>query len=664
MGQFLEMRYSRSFRLFCAFLRTSVELMTNAIIPAVSARFFIYLFGIPHYTDIFGWNVPTFALLIFGIIVMAMTLMLMGGTLAIMVTDTIQGLMTYPIIFVFTMYIILHFSWWDELVPVMTDRVSGESFLNPYDIQSLRDFNLFSVFVLVFSSIINRATWFGGGATSAARTAHEQKMAGILGAWRNGFNPLFFILLSVMILTVMNHINYAPQAKTIRTEMCVRVAEDIIKDKQTRNELIQNITSIPQHTHTIGVDKPLSEKENLDTPYMNTVQKSLRETPEGNAKFQEFRTLYNQVRLPVVIRNILPEALMSLFVLLMIMMMLSTDDSYMFSSAMTIIQDIVMPLRKTPLSPERHIRLLRWAIVFVCIFLFFASLFMTQLDYIKLYTIVVSSIWVGGAGSVMLGGLYSRFGTTAGAYASLLTGAAISGGGLLVQRNWADLVYPFLEKIGWAGGVGWFLETVSKPFNPWIVWEMNPIKFPVNSNEIFFLAMVLSIGMYCLVSYLTCRRPFNLERMLHRGKYSVDGEVKTFEKLTLKTVFKKLIGITPDCTRGDKIIIWGTFIWSFGVSFGIYFLGTIIWNTFSPWPTEGWAWRLLIISFGFGGVIALFSMIWFLIGGIIDIRRMFRDLAARISINELDNGMVEGNVSLADKKQLEKLDPKTDSGKE
>ena len=56
MGQFLEMRYSRSFRLFCAILRASVEVLSNFILPAISARFFIYLLGIPHYTDIFGFK--------------------------------------------------------------------------------------------------------------------------------------------------------------------------------------------------------------------------------------------------------------------------------------------------------------------------------------------------------------------------------------------------------------------------------------------------------------------------------------------------------------------------------------------------------------------------------------------------------------------------------
>ncbi|MBQ6599296.1 MAG: sodium:panthothenate symporter, partial [Lentisphaeria bacterium] len=64
MGQFLEMRYSRSFRLFCAVLRTSVEMLSNAILPALSARFFIYLLGIPHYIDIIGFKVQSLALVI------------------------------------------------------------------------------------------------------------------------------------------------------------------------------------------------------------------------------------------------------------------------------------------------------------------------------------------------------------------------------------------------------------------------------------------------------------------------------------------------------------------------------------------------------------------------------------------------------------------------
>ena len=41
------------------------------------------------------------------------------------------------------------------------------------------------------------------------------------------------------------------------------------------------------------------------------------------------------------------------------------------------------------------------------------------------------------------------------------------------------------------------------------------------------------------------------------------------------------------------------------------------------------------------------TTVWFMWGGIVDLRRLFRDLSARES-NALDNGMVEGNVALSD----------------
>ncbi|MBO5667949.1 MAG: sodium:panthothenate symporter [Lentisphaeria bacterium] len=662
MGQFLEMRYNRSFRLFCAFLRTGVELLSNAIIPAISARFFIYLLGIPHYITIGSWRIQTLALVIGIVLLLAMFILLMGGTLSLVITDTFQGLMTYPIIFIFTMFIVLKFSWWDELIPVMADRVPGESFLNPYDIKSLRDFNLFAVVVTWLDTVLNRAVWFGGGASSAARSAHEQKMAGVLGAWRNGFSPLFYLLLTAMLLTVMNHVNYSAQARDIRIDMCTQISNEIVHDPAVRNELISNVTAIAEQRHIIGQDEPLSEKQNLDTPYMQKAHETLQQLPGGNAKFQEFRTLYNQLRLPVTIRNILPGFMLGLFILLMLMLMVSTDDSYIFSSAMTIVQDIIVPLRKTPLTPEKQILLIRILTVLTCVFFYFAALFMTQLDYIRLYTIIVTAIWVGGAGVVMLGGLYTRFGTTAGAYASIITGAFISGGGLLVQRNWADHIYPFLERAGLVETIAKILESCSGPFEPWIVWRMSAVKFPINSNEIMFMSMMLSIIMYCLVSLFTCRKPFNLERMLHRGKYAVDGEVKTFEKLTFRNIFKKLIGITPDYTTGDRIIAWGTFIYSFVITFLLLFVGTVIWNAITPWPADWWGWRVYITSIVIGGAVACISMVWFMIGGITDMRQMFRDLKARKSINILDNGMVEGQDSLADKAALDKVETESEKG--
>jgi len=52
---------------------------------------------------------------------------------------------------------------------------------------------------------------------------------------------------------------------------------------------------------------------------------------------------------------------------------------------------------------------------------------------------------------------------------------------------------------------------------------------------------------------------------------------------------------------------------------------------------------------------AAITAVWFGICGVIDLRAMFRDLNARVA-NHLDDGRVEGNMSLADKAQLEAID--------
>jgi hypothetical protein len=58
----------------------------------------------------------------------------------------------------------------------------------------------------------------------------------------------------------------------------------------------------------------------------------------------------------------------------------------------------------------------------------------------------------------------------------------------------------------------------------------------------------------------------------------------------------------------------------------------------------------------------MISVFWFGIGGFIDLRRLFRDLKERIT-NPLDDGRVEGHVSLADKAQFEQLEHEAPSSK-
>jgi len=648
IGQFLEIRYNRPFRIIAAFIRTAAEMMTNAIGPAVAARFFIYILGFPLSVHLLGFDIPTIAIIMFISLSLALLIIWPGGRVSLLVTDALQGLMSYPIFVIFTVMVLSEISWSIDVSPVMIDRTPGESFLNPMDIGSLREFNLFSLIVTIFGSVLNRAAWIGNDTSGSGRTAHEQKMAGVLGAWRNGFAWVMVTLLALFVVTVMLSSKFAADAKEVRTNLVNKAVMEVISSEDVRQKISREITLIPPAEHIIGEDKPYSRKDNPDIVYLNVVHKNLSDTPNGNTVFQKFRTIYYQMMMPTVLRQKLPVGIMGMFVLLGLMLLLSTDNSRIFNASATIIQDVIMPFRSKPFEPEAHLKWLRIMSILVCIFFLVFSLLFTQMDYINMYVNIMCALWMGAAGPIMVGGLYTRWGTTFGAFCSLICGSGTSLGGLVLQRTWSNSVYPWLNDTGYAKYVGYMFDIVNSVCSPYIVWEMDAVKFPINSFEIYFLAMVFGISGYIIGSSISYRNPFNLDRMLHRGDYNNGESVDEKTPWNLKTLFGKIIGIDDEFTKGDKIIAWSVFGFSIIFQFIICFVVVIIWNWICPWPVEWWSWYFFITVVVVGCVVGVISTVWFMIGGIIDTKRLFSDLKTRTN-DPLDDGWVEGHVSLADK---------------
>ncbi len=658
-GQFVELRYSRKLRIFASTLRSVSEILANMILPALAGRFFICLLDLPEHFRCCGIEVSTFMTVMFICLALAISMILFGGSVTLVITDTVQGLVSYPVLTIFVVFILWKFSWSNEVLPVLLDRAPGESFLNPYEVENLRDFNLFFVFLALFTTILNRGVGLGaGGGSSAARSPHEQKMAGVLGTWRTSFMWIFYIMLVLLVVVFMNHRNFAAGATACRQELTERIAGEIIPDPQIRQEIIAGARAIPVHNHVIGQDAPLSLKKNLDTPYLDVVSRTIgaHKRSDLNGRIPEFATLFHQLMLPAALRKLLPPGLMGLFCMLVLLMIISTDDSRIYSSSMTLSQDLILPMLKKPPAPAQHIRIIRMVTIGIGVFFFCGSVFMSQLEYVNLFILIMYGIWTAGAGIMVLGGLYTRFGTTAGAWSALLSGSGMMALGIVIQRNWAETVYPMLVSTGLAESAGRFFAAVSAPFNPYIVWHVTPFKCPFNAVELSFLSMMFSIVMYCLVSFLTCRHPYNLDRLLHRGKYNTDGVIEAKSTLSLRNFFSHFIGITPEYTRGDKVIAWSVFCYSFGTGFCL-FLGVVIWNMFSRWSDMRWGNYYLIFTLIVPSLAAVVTTVWFFIGGVIDLRRMFRDLRTR-QVDELDNGVVEGHVSLSDRRKFDAIEAK------
>ena len=219
----------------------------------------------------------------------------------------------------------------------------------------------------------------------------------------------------------------------------------------------------------------------------------------------------------------------------------------------------------------------------------------------------------------------------------MIFGSGVSLLGLIGQRTWATSIYPWLEMHGYVPACDRVLRAASAPFEPWIHWQMNAVKFPLNSYEIFFLSMILALLSYIIGSCLTYK-PYDLDQLLHRGKYA-DGPVPERTPWTLRTIFSKLIGITPEYTKGDRVIAWSVFVYTFIYKLLFTFIMVMVCNLFFEWPRSWWNWYFYLTSLVIPSLIGIVTTVWFLWGGIRDLRQLFIDLENRKEdIN--DNGQI------------------------
>jgi hypothetical protein len=357
-------------------------------------------------------------MLFLGIAVLIVTL---GGQVTIMVTDCVQGIISYPMYAIIVVFILYKFSWFHEMAPTLLDRPVGESMLNPYDISKLRDFNIFYVFVMICSSIMNRMAWSGTqGYNAAAATPHEQKMGGMLGSWRGGFSVMMYVLLAIAAYTFLHNPNFSKPATEIRKELAVKAMCDVASSKEfafVRREIKDYIksgkisTALQTRIKDLTPGELIASKLNPD-PLKNLIKTALKTENKGNA--QTFGTIYGQMLVPVTIRKFLPIGITGIFCAVMIFLLISTDTTYMHSWGSIIVQDIILPFRKRPFTPKQQLILLRLIIAGVAVFAFIFSFFFGQVDYIMMFMQITGAIWLGGAGSCIVFGLYWKRGTNLG----------------------------------------------------------------------------------------------------------------------------------------------------------------------------------------------------------------------------------------------------------
>ena len=370
LPQFFELRYSRRFRIFTGLLAFLSGLINFGIFPAVGARFFIYFCGLPHSFGVLGITVSTFPLVMIVLLSIALYFVFVGGQVAVLVTDFIQGAFVNLTFVVLVAYMLFSYDW-GHIGEALLIAPPDASMINPYKTGNMRDFNFWYFLIGVLIVFYNCMSWQGAQAYNAsAKTAHEAKMGGVLEGWRGMPWTLMTLFIPMVAFMVLTHPDYA------------HIADQV------------NLT-------LAGIDS---------------------------------EAVQNQLKVPLVLSHLLPRGLIGAFAAVMLAAFISTHDTYLHSWGSILVQDVIMPFRGKPFTPKGHLLALRISICGVAVFIFFFSLLFQQSQFIFMFFAITGAIFAGGSGAVIIGGLYWKRGTNAAAWAAMITGSSIAVGGIIIHQ--------------------------------------------------------------------------------------------------------------------------------------------------------------------------------------------------------------------------------------
>ena len=526
LAEFFERRYSRSFRIFCGMLAFVSGIINFGIFPAVGARFFIYFCGIPAAIPVAGFELPSLPVVMFLLVAVALLFVLWGGQVVVIVSDFVQGTLANVFFLAASLYLLLTVSW-SDVSAALQQAPENESLINPFKTSHVEDFNLVYFVIGVVGFLYNSMSWQGTQAYNASATsAHEAKMGQVLSIWRIYPQDLFLLVAPVIAYTVMHGAAFEATAATV----------------------------------------------------------------QGTLDTLPSETLQNQLRVPLVLREMLPVGLIGGFAAAMLAAFVSTHDTYLHSWGSIFVQDVIMPFRKEPLTPGQHLRYLRYAVIGVAVFIYCFSLLFQQSQYIFLFFALTGAIFVGGSGAVIIGGLYWRRGTVGAAWSAMIAGSSIATGGIIVRQ---------LDEDFW-----------------------------LNGQEFWALAMGVSTLVYVGVS-LASKECFDLDRLLNREP----GGERVHDKGPVRW---KRFGIGKEFGTVDKATYLVSYAWTF--SWTLLFVVGTAYSLNHDVGDSAWAgfWKTYVYI---QASVAAAVIVWFVLGGMRDISRMFRALGAA-SRDVRDDGFV------------------------
>ncbi len=542
ISQFFEVRYSRNLRVGAGMLAFLAGIINFGIFPSVGSRAIMYFMGLPETYTVLGLGISTYATIMLILIGTAVMFCFLGGQVTVLLTDFSQSIFL-NVMFIVIVFFLYRMFTWDQITDILTRAPDAKSMIHPFQTGKVKYFDFWFFAIAIFMNLYAKYSWQGSANyMSSTKSAHEAKMGQIFGEFRFFGRTLFYLMLPLCALVFLYHSDFASQSGPVHAIL------DAIKNPEVRL----------------------------------------------------------QMTIPVVLSHILPIGLVGAFATVVLAAFISTHDTYLLNWSSVFVQDVILPLRKKPFTPKNHIRAIRLSVFGVAVFIFFFSLLFRHTQRIVMFFRITGAIYTSGAGIVLIGGLYWKRGTTLGAWFSMIIGAILGVGGVVIK-------------------------------------QINP-DFPLTGAVMLFFACLIATVVYVVVSLLDKNPRFNMNRMLHRGKYARAEDVALAKAVPAKGW--RVLGMGKEFSVGDRVMYIAALA-KILIFFGVFLFFTL-YNISHKVSVDTWVklWRYYL-HFLFG--LAIATTIWFLFGGLHDLKFLLNKL--RTSKRDIrDDGRVIGH-HLADEEE-------------
>lgn len=554
VAQFFEVRYSRRFRVFSGMVAFFAGIINFGIFPAIGSRLLVHFCGLPSGLIIMGITVPTFALVMIVMIGISLVYCFIGGQVTVLLTDFTQSMFLNVMFIIIAFVLFSQFSW-EQISASLLSAPSGASMIHPFHTSKVKDFGVTFFMVAVFVQFFSRFGWQGSANyMSSAKNAHEAKMGEVIGQLRLFARSLFYVMIPICAFVFLNHPDFADRAADA-------------------NLVMENI-------------------KNTESAYVS-----------------------GRMAVPLALSHLLPIGLMGGFCAVVMAAFISTHDTYLINWGSVFVQDVLMPLRKKPFSAEAHMKILRFSILGVALFIFFFSLLFELKQLILMFFALTGLVYLGGHAAVMVGGLYWKRGTTAAAWTAMSASAIMGTSCIILKAIDKSAVPEFLLPI-----------------------------YEMSSQHLLFYGMSSCIILYVIVSLLGKKPDRDFDRIFNRGKYTVQEDVAAGDKKATARGLRA-IGMSKEFTRGDKVIY--LLAMAKIVLFFSGFLIFTIYNLVFDVADKSWLsfWKFYVY---FLFVVAIITTIWVGIGGIFDLKFLINKLKTA-KRDEHDDGWISQQTETKEK---------------